>query len=122
MKVRIKGNAVRLRLSKTDVVKITTVGYLEERTLFGANTFIYALQRVETGDELTADFDGGKMTMFVPESLITDWGMNDVITFESFMEVSESQKLHLLLEKDFQCLDNTGEDQFDNYTNPNKTC
>lgn len=122
MKVRIKGNTVRLRLSKTDVAKITTVGYLEERTLFGHNTFIYALQRTDTGDELTADFDGGKMTMYVPAAMIIDWELNEIVTFESFMEVSDSQKLHLLLEKDFQCLDNTIEDQSDNYTNPSKTC
>lgn len=122
MKVRIKGNSVRLRLSKTEVAKITTVGYLEERTLFGAHTFIYALERVDEGTGLTAGFDGGKLTMYVPQGLITDWELNDVITFESFMEVSESQQLHLLLEKDFQCIDNTSEDQSDNYTNPNKTC
>jgi len=31
-------------------------------------------------------------------------------------------QLHLLLEKDFVCLDNTAEDQSDNYPNPNKAC
>lgn len=122
MKIRIKGNSLRLRLSKTDVARITTVGYLEERTLFGPRTFIYALQRTDEGDALTADFDGGKITMYVPQSLIIDWEVNDVITFENSMEVSDSEQLHLLLEKDFQCIDNSIEDQSDNFVNPNKTC
>jgi hypothetical protein len=122
MKIRIKGNSLRLRLSKTDVARITTVGYLEERTLFGPRTFIYALQRTEEGDGLTADFDGGKITMYVPQDMIVDWEVNDIVTFENTMQVSDSESLHLLLEKDFQCIDQTEEDQADNYVNPSKTC
>jgi len=38
------------------------------------------------------------------------------------MRVSETETLYLLLEKDFVCLDETHEDQADNFENPNKTC
>jgi hypothetical protein len=33
-----------------------------------------------------------------------------------------AQELFLLIEKDFVCLDNTFEDQSDNYPNPNAVC
>ena len=122
MKLRIKGNSVRLRLSKSDVARIITVGYVEERTLFGANAFIYALQSVNEGDGLTADFTAGKMTMMVPKTMIEDWDVNDVVTFNGSMMVSDDEQLYLLLEKDFQCIDQTDEDQSDNYMNPSKTC
>lgn len=111
-----------MRLSKSEVARITTVGYLEERTLFGANSFIYALQSVDEGDHLSADFTAGKMTMMVPKTMIEDWDVNDVITLDGSMKVSDNEQLYLLLEKDFQCIDQTEEDQSDNYVNPSKTC
>lgn len=122
MKIRIKGNSLRMRLSKSDVARITTVGYIEERTQFINNAFIYSLQRVPAGSQLSASFEAGKITMFVPQSLIVDWDVNDIITFDAYMSVGAGEELYLLLEKDFQCLDHTTEDQSDNYLNPNKTC
>ena len=122
MKLRIKGNSLRLRLSKSEVEKLAIAAYLEERTSFGSNTFGYALQSKETGDELSADFDGGKITVFIPEIFIKDWAVNDVIGFDARMQVSDAESLYILVEKDFQCLDETTEDQSDNYENPNKTC
>ena len=34
------------------------------------------------------------------------------------MDLGDGNELYLLLEKDFQCLDNSIEDQTDNYENP----
>jgi hypothetical protein len=38
------------------------------------------------------------------------------------MEIGNDKYLFLLVEKDFVCLDNTVEDQSDNYPNPNAVC
>lgn len=121
MKVRIKGNSVRIRVSKSEVEKFATIGYLEEQTCFGDNALIYALQAKPTGDELSADFINGKITMYVPEALVKDWPVNDTTGFDANMPTSVSGNLYLLLEKDFICLDATVEDQSDNYENP-KSC
>jgi len=43
-----------------------------------------------------------------------------VVGFNAKMPVAENGSLYLLLEKDFVCLDETTEDQNDNYENPNK--
>ncbi len=122
MKIRIKGSSVRIRLSRTEVGKLVHDGYLEESTPFGAATFKYALQKQEAGNALTASFDRNCITMMVPESLVKNWDTNSLITIENSMPVDEYTTLHLLLEKDFQCLDAVTEDQSDNYLNPNKTC
>ena len=123
MKLRIKGNSLRIRLTKTEVSTITTTGYLEEETLFGSsNKLVYALQRVDAGNELTAILEQHKITMFVPSALTKDWPVNNVISFEANMPIADNKTLYLLLEKDFVCLDHTTEDQSDNYENPNKTC
>jgi hypothetical protein len=122
MKLRIKGNSVRLRLSKTEVEKLAVAKYLEESTSFGNNTFVYALQVKDHGDELSADFDGSKITVFIPGIFIKDWAVNDVTGFNATMKVSDEESLYILVEKDFKCLDETTGDQQDNYENPNKTC
>lgn len=122
MKLRIKGNSIRIRLTKTEVSTIATTGYLEEETLFGNNKFVYALQRVDEGNTLTAALEQNKITMFVPATLTSDWPSNDIISFEANIPLAENKTLYLLLEKDFVCLDHTNEDQSDNYENPNRTC
>lgn len=122
MKIRIKGSSIRIRLSKTEVTKMVQEGSLQETTLFPSSIFSYALIRTQTGDKLSATFQDGRITMFVPSSLIQHWDTNSVISIESKVELNAKENLHLLLEKDFQCLDEVIEDQSDNYTNPNKTC
>ncbi len=122
MKLRIKSNSIRIRLTKTEVSTLAATGYLEEQTLFANNKFVYALQSVDDATELTATMNANKITMLVPAALIKNWPVNDVIGFEARIPVAENQTLYLLLEKDFVCLDETTEDQSDNYENPAKTC
>lgn len=122
MKLRLKGPSLRIRLTKTEVSKLAEVGYLEEQTLFAGNKLVYALQSINNKSELSATFDINKITMFVPNELLRDWPQNNVVGFSANMPVSENDDLHLLLEKDFVCLDEIQEDQSDNYGNPNKTC
>jgi len=122
MKLRIKGNSLRIRLTKTEVNTIAETGYLEEETWFGNNRFVYALQRVDEGNTLTAALEENKMTMFVPASLTKDWPANNIVGFDANIPLAGNRSLYLLLEKDFICLDDTNEDQSDNYENPNKTC
>jgi hypothetical protein len=122
MKLRIKGNSLRIRLTKTEVSELANTGYLEEQTLFANNKFIYALQAVDDAAELSATFSNNKITMLVPASFVKDWPENEVVGINANMPVSENHSLYLLLEKDFICLDETFEDQSDNFENPNKTC
>jgi hypothetical protein len=122
MKLRIKGNSIRIRLTKTEVSTIATTGYLEAETLFVNNKLVYTLQRVDEGDALTATLEQNKITVFVPSVLTKNWPANNIIGFEANMPLPDNKTLYLLVEKDFVCLDHTNEDQSDNYENPNKTC
>ena len=122
MKIRIHGNSIRIRLSKTEVEILSDEGHLEERTSFGNTYFTYALSQSMDVNELTATFADNQITMFVPASFLEDWPINNIVGFEENMPINETDFLYLLLEKDFKCLDNTTEDQSDNFENPNKTC
>ena len=116
MKIRIKGNSLRYRLTQSDVKRFATEGYIEETTNFGDRTFTYALQR-SINDQLDAEFNGDKITMLMPYILSSQWYNTDIVGFEHY-----TSTLYLLVEKDFVCLDNALEDQSDNYPNPNMVC
>ncbi len=112
MKIRIKGNSLRYRLTRTDVDTFTKSGYLEEQTNFGNATLTYAIQSSDT-DTLTSTFKDNKITLFMPHHFVKEWAETDRVGFEN-----RTPQLFLLVEKDFKCLDNVEEDQSDNYPNP----
>lgn len=117
MKIRIKGNSVRLRLSKSEVDTFGKQGYIEERTLFGNAVLTYALKST-THCDMSADFEDNKVTMYLPDTKAKEWVETQKVGFDANMDLGDGNELYLLLEKDFQCLDNSIEDQSDNYENP----
>ncbi len=117
MKLRIKGNTIRFRLTKSEVEFFGKENYLEEKTEFGNNSLVYSLRTVED-EKLTADFSNNTISLFVPANLAMEWIHTEKVGMESEMEISNGKKLFLLLEKDYKCLDTVAEDQSDNYENP----
>jgi hypothetical protein len=122
MKLRIKGNSVRYRLSRPEVEALPQTGYLEERTDFGPAALVYALRVRPEGSELSAAFKDNKITLYVPEALIRGWAESQVVGFEGHTALEGAGSLHLLLEKDFKCLDRPTEDQSDNYDKLSDNC
>jgi hypothetical protein len=112
MKIRIKGNALRYRLTKKDVEQFTADGYIEETINFGGQTLIYAIEQHNLKG-LTATFENNKITLLMPATMAAEWQLTERVGFEAL-----ENGLHLLIEKDFKCLDAVAEDQSDNYPNP----
>jgi hypothetical protein len=122
MKIRIKGNSLRIRLSKSEVNLLATAGYIEERTDFVNKTLFYAVEST-TGDTMTADFNGEKVIMYIPENLLKEWAFSDQVSLEHQMDINKNHALQMLLEKDFKCIDaDSNEDQSDYFENPLKSC
>lgn len=118
MKIRIKGNSIRYRLTKTDITNLDADGSVQETTDFGSTQLVYALRQSSNTKTLSASFDGHNIVMSIPESWAREWFDTDRVGFEGRVPLSNGDTLHLLLEKDFKCLDETIEDQSDNYDNP----
>lgn len=122
MKIRIKGNSIRIRLTQTEVKNFADCGYIEEATEFMDNKLFYALAASQHVTELSAQMVGNKITLLVPESIAQNWTTTDLVGFENKFDIGNDKKLFLLVEKDFVCLDNTFEDQSDMFPNPNAVC
>jgi hypothetical protein len=118
MKIRIKGNSIRIRLTRSEVDLFGKEGRIEEHTQFGGPQLTYVLQKTANGNALSASFENNTVTMLMPEAWANEWLETERVGYESNMPLGDGQDLYLLLEKDFVCLDNTTEDQSDNYPNP----
>lgn len=118
MKIRIKGNFIRYRLTQSEVKALSEQGYFEEQTVFApGKVFTYRLEASDKHDHLSADFEHNTITMFLPKSDAGEWYFIDKVGYEHSIH-TEQGELMLLLEKDFVCLDETVEDQSDNYPHP----
>ena len=123
MKLRINGNAIRLRLNRSEIVIFGEHGLLEEKTEFiNGITFVYALERKAGIDKLEASFQGNMIRVFVPEEIVNQWTTTDIVGYDDNMDIGNDCHLKLLIEKDFACLENSTEDQKDNFPNPNALC
>lgn len=114
MKIRIKGDSVRYRLTKSEVERFADEGIIIEETHFGNRVFSYVLQRThDDSTSISAEYNGHAITVYMPEEFAYEWTETDKVGFENV-----SNGLSVYIEKDFKCLDNVTEDQSDNYPNP----
>ncbi|PXX23465.1 DUF7009 family protein [Arenibacter sp. ARW7G5Y1] len=118
MKIRIQGNSVRYRLTRSEVASLKKDGYYREQTAFDGKNFTYAVAAKENITDLEAEFQENTITLFVPKNDSLKWPDNERVGYENKMILKDGQVLNLLLEKDFVCLDERLEDQSDNYPNP----
>jgi hypothetical protein len=84
------------------------------------DSFYYRLEKKTEIKNMEASFSGNRISIFVPERMAAQWTTTDTVGFDTKMNIGDGKELFLLIEKDFVCLDNTFEDQSDNYPNPNK--
>lgn len=118
MKIRILGNSLRFRLTRSEVDTLCTKGYIENQTTFDTSVFTYAVKLVSDSEQLTAQFENNTISLNLPKSLGNNWHQTEQVGFSETMKFKNNDSLFLLLEKDFTCLDERQEDQSDNYPNP----
>ena len=117
MKIRIKGNTVRLRLTKTEVNDFGNKGLVEEITEFGPKSKLTYSLRKTNDKELEASFNGDKIEIRVPENLATVWVNTDRVGIDN--HGGDESALQILIEKDFACLtERVGEDESDMFPHP----
>ncbi len=118
MKIRIKGNSIRLRLTKPEVAVFCKEGRYEEAIHFGGRQLIYALVAKPGIDTPEATYVGDTITVYLMREVQDTWYHSDKIGYSTPLQHTTTDSLAILVEKDFTCMDNTVEDQSDMYPNP----
>ena len=67
MKIRIKGNSIRYRLTKTEVETFCKEGLYEEQTEFKDHIFKYVLRSKNNISHLDADFKNDTITALLSQ-------------------------------------------------------
>ncbi|GAE65794.1 hypothetical protein H3Z85_17055 [Chryseobacterium indologenes] len=116
MKIRIKDNSIRFRLTQSEVAELGKNGIVSSVTEFVERPFIYRIEKTEDS-VLSAAFIENRMVMKMPAAMVDELVSTDTVGFDG-----QVGSVKLLVEKDFVCIDNSLEDQSDNYPNPNLTC
>ena len=117
MKIRIRGNSVRFRLTKDEVEHLCRERSIEERTNFPNSDFIYEV-KVAAIEHLDIHFANNKISLQISETLLENWDTNNRVGFSHSLATTNGKTIDLLLEKDFTCLEDRGEDESNNYPNP----
>ena len=119
MKLRIKGNSIRFRLTQSEVKIVEQTGLVKDQIKFSNSISLeYEIKAVTGLEYVEAIYSENKITLKVNESLIRDWAHSDQVTISSSLDLSSNENLTILIEKDFKCLSPRDEDESDMFPHP----
>ena len=119
MKLRIKGNSIRFRLTQSEVKIVEQTGLVKDQIKFSNSISLeYEIKAVTCLDHVEPVYSENKITLKVNESLIRDWARSDQVTISSTFGFSSDENLTILIEKDFKCLSPRDEDESDMFPHP----
>ena len=117
MKLRIKGNTLRIRLSVTEVDMLANGKPVKEETNFPSSTLSCS---VIPGESNSADFDNKTVLISLKRAAIETWAESTEVSISGNIPIGQNNILSILVEKDFKCLTVRLEDESELYPNPNQ--
>ncbi len=104
MKLRVRGDSMRLRLKRGEVDQLAAGISIVEETHFPGAVLTYRLD-VSENSCISSTFGNGSLVVSLPKSKVLDWASTDEVSLYAEQELSGSGSLSLLIEKDFKCLE-----------------
>jgi hypothetical protein len=128
VKLRIKGDSLRLRLSQGEMQALAESGEVADHISFpGGVALIYRLRMDRNITSISASYSSDLIDIRVPRELSERWCGSDLVTLSASQPLAAGE-LRIVLEKDWACLaPREGEDESDNFPHPQagrdaKTC
>jgi len=119
VKLRIKGDSLRLRLTRAEVQELAQSGRVEEHVHIGAHgALVYRLRRTPAAARLGATYENDAIEIQVPDRDAREWCASELVTLSGVQRQGEIE-LRILVEKDFACLaPRADEDESGNFQHP----
>lgn len=122
MKLRIRGNSVRVRLGESEVARLASEGRVEETTPFAAapgQQLTYVVSASTSARQISAAIRGQTISIEIPEVLCRTWAASNQVSLHAEQPIENGSPLAILVEKDFKCLEpRHDEDESDAFPNP----
>lgn len=117
MKLRITQNSIRIRIRKSELATLQDNLIIEDFVKFpGSDTiFKYALEMNDARKSVSANMSGSELTVSLPNQTAKDWMGTNTVGIESQIPLADGEQLHILIEKDFPCLDRPNENKSDTF-------
>jgi Family of unknown function (DUF7009) len=123
VKIRMKGNSLRLRVARSELARLREGGEIRETIRFDASpeaSFTWAL---ETGRQERATtmvrYSPGCIAVVVAPAAMRLWQRDDQVGIYARVDAGADEPLEVIVEKDFACLDGSDADNTDTFENPN---
>jgi len=118
MKLRIKGDSLRMRLSQGEVDILIEAESVSDVINFGNAKLTYQLIFTDT-TKASAMYDNDCVSIYIPKQIGIRWASSDQVSIEETIPLDDGSSLSILMEKDFKCLtDRPNEDESDLFENP----
>jgi len=126
MKLRIKGNSLRLRVSPSEMERLLSAVRIEEVIHFTPDPdarLTYALELAESEKEITVRYRPQEVTLVLSAESVRKWADTEQVGIYGAVDAGCGQ-LAIAIEKDFACLDRAQAGNEDTFANPNsaKAC
>lgn len=132
MKLRIQDNSLRLRLTRSEVERLSERGEVTAAAGFAHGRVLrYVVKSAGPEDRVGAHFDAGAdapagnrsdvvtIVVTVPAGEVRDWAASDRVSIRGSEPLEGDDALAILVEKDFACLSpREGEDESDMFPHP----
>jgi hypothetical protein len=119
MKLRIRGDSLRLRLVRSELDELVRTGSVADGIGFpGGRSLTYRLH-VHPGRQWNAALDEQGISVGLPKEVAERWFRPEEVGCRAALALESGRELSLLIEKDFPCLvDRPGEDDSDAFPRP----
>jgi hypothetical protein len=122
MKLRIRGNSLRFRLTQGEVERLLAEGKVSESVHFSPaleNRLIYSLETSPSTSKVFASFNNSEVNIAIPTAEASRWANTCQVGIEQTQSIGTEMALRIVIEKDFRCLQpRLEEDERDNFPNP----
>lgn len=120
MKLRIKDNSLRLRLTRGEVDALRKDNVVASTTGFpGGRQLQYSVESSPASVNPAAFFSDNVVMVRLPESTVASWATTEQVSMSGEQILDDGSRLTILVEKDFVCLtEREGEDESDMFPHP----
>ena len=127
MKLRIKGDSLRLRLTRPELARLEAGDEVAETIHFGAaaeESLRYRLAAAEQDAPVAVGFGAHTISVTISLEKMGVWADESEVGVYAELETGAGGRLEVAVEKDFKCLDRRDEQDEDAFPNPQagKTC
>lgn len=121
MKLRIKGNSLRLRVLRSELARLAEGESIVESVRFApgeASILRYVLTVTQQEKSLEVTYTSNEIKTTISPAQFQEWNEPSQVGIYESIAVGEVEKLEVMIEKDFACLDRNDEDNKDTFANP----